>query len=68
MIIIPQEMMASLEAEGLRIVIITNGHHEIQRAKLVHCSARDVFAHIIIGGEEVIAQTLDLAARGCEES
>lgn len=48
-----QEMLRELEAADLQLVIITNGHHHIQRAKLEHCAAGDTFANIIVGGEEV---------------
>ena len=50
-------MLGALRAAGLQLVIITNGHHEIQRTKLWHCSAADAFAHIIVGGEEVRSET-----------
>lgn len=46
-------MLRELEAAGLQLVIITNGHHHIQRAKLLHCAAADVFSNILVGGEEV---------------
>lgn len=49
------EMLRELEAARLQLVIITNGHHHIQRAKLEHCAAGDAFSNIIVGGEEVLA-------------
>lgn len=46
-------MLRELEAAALQLVIITNGHHAVQRAKLQHCAAGDAFSNIIVGGEEV---------------
>lgn len=40
---------------GLKAIIITNGHAEIQRTKLVACGAADLFDGILVGGEEVLA-------------
>ena len=48
-----QEMLEGLEADGLTLVIITNGHHEIQRAKLARCNADNAIRHVLVGGEEV---------------
>ena len=44
-------------AAGLVAVIITNGHHKVQRDKLAACDAAELFpdpALIIVGGEEVL--------------
>lgn len=49
------EMVERLRSHGrLAIVIITNGHHEVQRRKLEACGAAAVFgeANLIVGGEE----------------
>ena len=46
-------MLERLEADGLTLVIITNGHHDIQRAKLARCNADNAIRHILVGGEEV---------------
>lgn len=35
-------------------MIITNGHHQVQRDKLAACKAEELFQHIILGGEEVL--------------
>ena len=48
-----QEMLQRLEADGLTLVIITNGHHEIQRDKLARWNADSAIRHILVGGEEV---------------
>eukprot|EP00873_Tetraselmis_striata_P010916 jgi/Tetstr1/431180/TSEL_020892.t1 len=48
-----EDMVKELEAAGLAVVIITNGHHKVQRDKLEACNAYRLFHHIIVGGEEV---------------
>ena len=50
-----QEMLRDLKSSGLELVIITNGHHHIQRTKLEQCAAGDAFSNILVGGEEVHA-------------
>ena len=50
-----QEMLEGLDADGLTVVMITNGHHEIQREKLARCNADDAIRHVLVGGEEVPA-------------
>ena len=47
-------LVADLRARGLAVGIITNGHPDVQRAKLAACSASDLFrdAEILVGGEE----------------
>lgn len=45
-------MVKELEAAGLAVVIITNGHHKVQRDKLEACNAYRLFHHIIVGGGE----------------
>lgn len=47
--------MAEQRAGGLKAVIITNGHAQIQRAKLVACNAERLFDGVLVGGEEVAA-------------
>ena len=50
-----EDMIKRMKAKGLEVVIITNGHHEVQRQKLVACDAEELFgANIIVGGEEVL--------------
>jgi len=51
-------MLTHLAARGLAAVIITNGHHTVQRDKLEACGAASLFPEpemIIVGGEEVMA-------------
>jgi beta-phosphoglucomutase-like phosphatase (HAD superfamily) len=50
-----QEMVADLRKQGLKTVIITNGHPEIQRRKLQRIGADDLFDAFIVGGEEIEA-------------
>lgn len=50
-------MLQHLEAKGIAAVIITNGHHKVQRDKLAACNAAALFPNpekIIVGGEEVL--------------
>ena len=52
-----RRIIRHLEDKGLAIVIITNGHHKIQRAKLDACQAHLYIpdpARILVGGEEVL--------------
>ena len=49
--------MAYIESKGLVPVIITNGHHQVQRDKLSACGAYAFFPRpdrIIVGGEELL--------------
>uniref|UniRef100_A0A7S0WQT8 N-acylneuraminate-9-phosphatase n=1 Tax=Pyramimonas obovata TaxID=1411642 RepID=A0A7S0WQT8_9CHLO len=50
-----KEMLASFKERGVKVVIITNGHHFIQHEKLKACKAADLFEYIIVGGDEVLA-------------
>ena len=50
-----QDMVAGLQRQGLKAVIITNGHRVIQRQKLEVSGAEDFFDGLLIGGEEVVA-------------
>ena len=53
-----QSMLDHLAAKNVTAVIITNGHHKVQRDKLAACNAAALFpepAKIIVGGEEVLA-------------
>ena len=52
-LLLMQEMLERLEADGLTLVIITNGHHEIQRDKLARCNADSAIRHVLVGGDEV---------------
>ena len=47
-------LVADLRARGLALGIITNGHPDVQRAKLAACSAAELFREeeILVGGEE----------------
>ena len=50
-------MLRHLAAKGIAAVIITNGHHKVQRDKLAACDAAALFPEpekIIVGGEEVL--------------
>ncbi|MDA9080168.1 HAD hydrolase-like protein [Candidatus Dependentiae bacterium] len=51
------KIMAYIESRGLVSVIITNGHHKVQRDKLSACGAYAFFPRsdrIIVGGEELL--------------
>ena len=51
------DAVAHLRKRGLRVVVITNGHHVVQRDKLAACAAHVLFPKpetIIVGGEEVL--------------
>jgi len=52
-----QEVIQRLRDRSLSILIITNGHHAVQRPKLKACHAADVFgeSHLIVSGEELLA-------------
>jgi hypothetical protein len=53
---LPQEMVEGLKGAGYRVGVITNGHHDIQRRKLVSCRAEELFGDaIVVGGEEILA-------------
>ncbi|KAH7290799.1 hypothetical protein KP509_30G064100 [Ceratopteris richardii] len=45
-------LVKKLQAQDIRVGIITNGHPKIQRAKLKACRAEDLFNVILVGGEE----------------
>ena len=56
------DVVAHLRKRGLRVVVITNGHHVVQRDKLAACAAHVLFPEpetIIVGGEEVLAGRLE---------
>jgi N-acylneuraminate-9-phosphatase len=50
------DLVSQLKSSGYKIAIITNGHAEVQRSKLVACAAHDLFNPdwIVVGGEEII--------------
>ncbi|KAK9917424.1 hypothetical protein WJX75_004226 [Coccomyxa subellipsoidea] len=50
-----KEMVEGLKGRGLKAVIITNGHSEIQRGKLERVQAATLFDAILVGGEEIAA-------------
>ena len=52
-----REAVAHARARGLALVMITNGHHRVQRDKLAAVRAHELFpdpSAIIVGGEEVL--------------
>jgi len=59
-----EELIAEIARRGLTPVIITNGHHKVQRDKLAACDAARLFEHIIVGGEEVLAGRPEKPAEG----
>lgn len=44
-----------LKQQGYKVLIITNGHAEIQRGKLRRLRALDLFDGVLVGGEEIAA-------------
>ena len=48
-------MVADLRQQGYKVLVITNGHAEIQRGKLRRLGAADFFDAILVGGEEIAA-------------
>ena len=44
-----------LKQQGYKVLIITNGHAEIQRGKLGRLRALDLFDGVLVGGEEIAA-------------
>ena len=50
-----QEMVGELKQQGYKVLVITNGHAEIQRGKLRRLGAADFFDAILVGGEEIAA-------------
>ena len=48
-------MVGELKQQGYKVLVITNGHAEIQRGKLQQLGAADLFDAILVGGEEVAA-------------
>lgn len=51
------DLIFRLRSRGLAVVLITNGHHAIQRAKIDACKAVELFGDgmILVGGEELQA-------------
>mmetsp|Transcript_73798 Transcript_73798/g.130909 ORF Transcript_73798/g.130909 Transcript_73798/m.130909 type:complete len:266 (-) Transcript_73798:36-833(-) len=51
------ELVARLHERGLATVVITNGHHQVQHAKIDAGHVAEVFGaeHILVGGDEVCA-------------
>eukprot|EP00245_Coleochaete_scutata_P007190 TRINITY_DN22313_c0_g1_i1.p1 TRINITY_DN22313_c0_g1~~TRINITY_DN22313_c0_g1_i1.p1 ORF type:complete len:248 (-),score=42.41 TRINITY_DN22313_c0_g1_i1:163-906(-) len=47
-----ETLVRELHESGIKTGIVTNGHKDIQRAKLVACKADQLFDTIIVGGEE----------------
>ena len=63
--------MADLRQQGYKVLIITNGHADIQRGKLRQLHAVDLFDGILVGGEEIAAGRAEKPAasiflRACE--
>jgi len=52
-----EDMVRRMNESGLKTVIITNGHHEVQRQKVEACGAVGLFGapNVLVGGEEVLA-------------
>ncbi|BDA48649.1 N-acylneuraminate-9-phosphatase [Coccomyxa sp. Obi] len=50
-----KDMIQELRQQGLKAIIITNGHPEIQRGKLERLQAALLFDGILVGGEEIAA-------------
>lgn len=48
-----EAMVRWLHGLGLATAIITNGHRTVQRQKLEACGAARLFAHVLVGGEEI---------------
>ena len=42
-----------LKQQGYKVLIITNGHADIQRGKLERLCALDLFNGVLVGGEEI---------------
>lgn len=49
---VPQLVTNLRKVHGLKCVLITNGHIEVQKSKIAACTAHKLFDHILIGGEE----------------
>lgn len=49
----PQDLIDWLKEEGIGIVVITNGHPDIQRGKLAASGVDKLVQHILVGGEEI---------------
>jgi N-acylneuraminate-9-phosphatase len=45
-------LVRTLYGQGIKVGIITNGHAQVQRAKLKACNAEELFDTILVGGEE----------------
>ena len=50
-----QGVLRLLQAAHIPVGIITNGHAEVQRAKLARIAAASLFPIILVGHEEVAA-------------
>lgn len=48
-------MVADLRQQGYKVLVITNGHAEIQRGKLRQVHAEALFDGILVGGEQIAA-------------
>jgi FMN phosphatase YigB (HAD superfamily) len=67
-------MLQHLASKNIAAVIITNGHHKVQRDKLAACDAAALFpepAKVIVGGEEVLEgreekPAVTIFAKACE--
>ena len=62
-----REAVAHARARGLALVMITNGHHRVQRDKLAAVRAHELFPDprsIIVGGEEVLRGGEEKPSRG----
>lgn len=63
------DVVRKLQAKNVRTVVITNGHHVVQHAKLIACKATDLFDpnDIIVGGDEVVAGRKEKPDKGIFE-
>ncbi|CAM6121364.1 unnamed protein product [Calypogeia fissa] len=69
-------LVRTLHQQGIKVGIITNGHPQVQRAKLKACNAEGLFDTILVGGEEpnpkphrdIFIKACDLAGCNPKES
>ncbi|KAK9864960.1 hypothetical protein WJX84_009462 [Apatococcus fuscideae] len=48
-----EDLIDWLKVEGIAIVVITNGHPDVQRGKLAAAGIEKFVTHILVGGEEI---------------
>ena len=59
-----QAVLRLLQAARVPVGIITNGHAEVQRAKLARIAAASLFPTILVGHEEIAAGRAEKPDRG----